>query len=78
MEKVGLKIVQLLHDISQLDYQVQFCGDFKNMVRIEYRKEYEDSFYEHTHLGYPDGSMEHLEKAIIKELHRFYINHEDD
>ena len=70
-EKVGLRIVQLIHDITQLDYQVQFCGDFKSMVRLEFRKEYDENYYIHHHLGCPDGTMNQLEKQIISKLATF-------
>jgi hypothetical protein len=62
MEKVGLKIVELIHDITQSGYNVQFCSDFENMVRIEYTEEYSDKFYYHEHRGNPDGTRNQLEK----------------
>lgn len=71
MEKVGLKIVDLLHDISQLDYQVQFCGDFEGMIRTEFRYEWDDHFYEHQHLGFPGCERIRLEKDIIECLSKF-------
>lgn len=70
-EKVGLKIVDLLHDITQMDYQVRFCGDFTGMIRLEFLHEYDENFYEHHHLGCPDAPRIVLEKAIIKELEEF-------
>ncbi len=68
------RIIQLLHDITQWDYQVQFCGDFEGMFRIEYRHEYDDEYYEHEHRGYPGGTMNQLEKEIIKSLSTFLEN----
>jgi hypothetical protein len=64
-------LIDLLHDITQADYQVQFCGDFENMIRLEFRKEYDPDFYEHEHLGFPDGDMKNLEKSVIDSLNAF-------
>lgn len=77
MEKVGLKIVDLIHDITQLGYHVQFCSDFNGMVRIEFREEWDENFYHHDHLGFPDCERIRLEKAIIECLSNFKENHED-
>lgn len=74
MEKVGLRIVNLIHDITQLGYQVQFCGDFEGMIRIEYREEYSDSYYHHEHRGCPGRTMNQLEKEIIASLSTFLDN----
>ncbi len=73
-EKVGLRIVQLLHDITQLDFCVQFHGDFESMVRLEFYSEYDPDFYEHYHLGSPEGTMLQLEKQIIQKLATFLDN----
>jgi hypothetical protein len=77
MKKIGLKIVNLIHDITQLDYQVSFCGDFENMVRLEFLHEYDEKFYEHFHLGFPDGDMVRLERDIIRELSKFLEEHKE-
>jgi hypothetical protein len=73
MKKIGLKIVNLIHDITQLDYQVSFCGDFENMVRLEFLHEYNEKF----HLGFPDGDMVRLERDIIRELSKFLEEHKE-
>jgi len=78
MEKVGLKIVDLLHNISQLDYHVQFCGDFNGMIRIEFREEWSEEFYEHQHLGFPDCPRDRLEKEIIEALSNFWEAHKGE
>ena len=67
----NLKIVRLLHDISQLDYNIQFCGDFVGMIRMEIRKEYEPDYYEHRHLGFPDCSVEKLSEQVVEALEDF-------
>lgn len=68
------RIIELLHDITQLNYQVRFCGDFTNMVRIEYLHEYDVDYYHHEHRGVPDGTMNQLEKEVIKSLQTFLDN----
>lgn len=78
MEKVGLKIVNLIHDITQLGYYVQFCSDFEGMIRLEYRKEHDDNFYAHSHLGIPGCERIRLEKDIIEDLSEFYEEHKDE
>ena len=77
MKKVGLKIVDLLHDISQLGYEVRFCGDFRGMIRIEYTEEFDADFYEHAHLGFPDCERAKLEKDIISSLTGFLEQHKE-
>lgn len=71
MEKIGLKIVDLIHDISQLEYEVKFCGDFSGMIRLELSNEFDESFYQHRHLGFPGCERERLEKDIINALAQF-------
>jgi hypothetical protein len=71
MENNDLRIIDLIHDITQLDYQVRFCGDFSNMFRIEYLHEYDGTFYEHEHRGFPGGTRNQLEKEIVKSLSTF-------
>lgn len=70
-----MTIVSLLHDITQLDYYVQFCGDFDGMVRIEFREEYNNEFYEHHHLGFPGCDRERLESDVIQCLKAFLEEH---
>lgn len=70
----NLRIVELLHDITQLGYYVQFAGDFTNMVRLEFRKEWEENFYQHFHLGNPEGTRNQLEKQVIQKLATFLDN----
>jgi hypothetical protein len=72
MEKVGLKIVDLIHAITQKDYGVSFKDDFEGMVRIEYTDD--TGFYHHEHLGFPGCERIQLEKAIIKSLSNFLNN----
>ena len=67
----NLELINLIHDITQADFQVQFCGDFTGMTRIEFRKEYDETFYEHQHLGFPDCERERLVQDIITELKDF-------
>lgn len=71
MEKSGLKLIELLHDITQLDYSVQFCDDFDGMIRVEFRENWNDDFYEHSHLGFPGCQRVRLEKDIIDYLSSF-------
>lgn len=73
----NLRIVQLLHDITQMGYQVQFCGDFQGMIRLEFRKEHDENFYSHFHLGSPEGTGNQLEKQIIQKLATFWDNAEE-
>jgi len=78
VEKIGLKIVELIHDITQKDYCVSFNGDFEGMVRIDYTYEWDDTFYEHEHVGFPDCERIHLEKNIIRSLSEFLEKHKGD
>lgn len=71
MEKVGLKIVELLHTLTQAGYRVAFNSDFEGMIRVDYTYEYDDEFYEHDHIGFPGCERLHLEKEIIKSLAAF-------
>ena len=44
------------------------------MIRIDYTKEYDETYYHHEHRGSPDGTMIQLEKEIIKSLSTFLDN----
>lgn len=72
-EKVGLKIVELLHEITQLNYSVQFYPDFEGMIRITFQrtKPWQKEIEEHSHLGYPECERLVLEKRIISALKDF-------
>lgn len=78
MENQNLRVVELIHDITQLDYHVQFCGDFNNMLRIEYYHHYDGAYYQHEHRGSPDGTKNQLEKEVIKSLQTFLDNIKDN
>jgi hypothetical protein len=65
------KLIQLLHDITQMDYMVQFASDFEGMIRIEFRKEYDEAYYSHRHIGYPDCDNETLTKFVVEYLEVF-------
>lgn len=67
-----MEITKLLHKITQLGYEVQFCGDFEGMIRIEFRKEFDEDFYEHEHLSFPSGTMLQLNEKIQGALYEFY------
>ena len=75
MRKVGLYITTLLHDIVQAQYKVSFNKDFRGMILIDFFKEYEDSFYDHAHCGFPGCKREKLEKDIVDALIRFKTTH---
>lgn len=65
----NLKIVNLLHDITQLGYQVYFSSDLNNMVTVGIQDEFFDSgVLMHYHCGYPDSPRERLEEDIIRAL----------
>lgn len=70
-EKVGLKIVELLHSITQEGYEVKFASDFEGMIRIDFTEEYAPDFYHHDHVGCPGQERKLLEKGIINTLARF-------
>ena len=70
-------MIKLIHDITQLGYIVSFHNDFEGMVRIEFIEEYNDDFYEHYHVGIPDGSMARLEEEINHVLVGFIKEHKD-
>jgi hypothetical protein len=68
-------MIDLLHKITQLGFIVSFNEDFEGMIRVDFTEEYPnptDPFYHHEHLGFPDATMEQLDKAVIKSLTRFY------
>lgn len=74
-ERIGLKIVEMLHQITQAGYGVAFAGDFEGMIRIDYTKEYDKEFYHHEHLGFPGCDRKTLEKEIIRSLGAFIVEH---
>jgi len=74
-EIVSVKIINLIHDITQLGFEVKFCPDFRDMVRIEYYDELDKYFYEHAHLGCPDTEHTLLERQITESLEGFLKAH---
>lgn len=73
--KVGLFIVTMLHDITQAGYKVAFMDDFQGMMRIDFRKPSDVSFYEHEHCGCPGGTRNQLEKEVQGALLGFKTRH---
>ena len=71
--KVGLYIVDLVHEITQLGYAVSFHSDFEGMVRVEFTasEPWIEETYEHSHLGFPGADRSVLEKGIIAYLKQF-------
>lgn len=72
MESSNLKLISLLHDLTQLDYRVYFSDDFNGMVTVSI----EDGFFEnginrHYHCGFPDGPRDRLEEDVINSLSSF-------
>ena len=78
MNNSNLKIITLIHDITQLGYNVRFCNDFTNMLRLEFTEEYNPEFYDHDHLSIPDGGLDRLEKEVIATLMGFYEQHKEE
>ena len=68
MNKVGLYITTLLHDITQEHYKVTFERDFKGSMRMDFTRSGVADFYEHAHCGYPGAPRERLERDIIDSL----------
>lgn len=79
MEKIGLFIVNQLHEITQAGYNVQFEPFFRGMITIQYTAEFDKDFYEHVHVGMPidekDTDLSKLEKEIMKALNNFRQKH---
>lgn len=74
VQKIGLKIVDLIHNITQQGYHVEFGKDFDGMLRITYyaAKPWMTKTHDtHEHLGFPACDRLNLEKAIIGSLSDF-------
>lgn len=73
IEKVGLYIVDLIHEITQLHYSVQFYPDFEGMVRVHFNetKPWQETLDDHSHLGFPGCERLVLEKQIVECLKEF-------
>jgi hypothetical protein len=72
---MDLKLIELIHKITQAGYEIKFNEDFDGMVRIDYFKEFDSDFYEHEHVGYPGQSREKLKLGIEKSLENFEKKH---
>ncbi len=68
-----MNIVGLLHDITQLGYEVRFGSDFNGMISITYYEDDFDGMYyiRHEHLSFPGGNMIRLEKDMSESLSNF-------
>lgn len=69
MEKVGLKIVELAHAITQKGYTIALCKDFEGSMTVMYKEK--RITVHHDHCGFPGCERIQLEKAIIKSLNEF-------
>lgn len=65
-----MKIVSILHDITQLGYRVEFSDDFTGMLTVTYKGEGMD-WSNHSHVGFPFCSRKELEEHLIRELQNF-------
>lgn len=65
-----MKVVQLIHDLTQLGYKISFTDDFSGMLTVNFSKEGDRGFNFHSHIGYPDCMIEELEQELIEELTR--------
>lgn len=76
VEDTMVPTVKLIHDITQLNYLVEFGDDFEGMVRITFLEVYpaegRKGYVRHEHIGCPGWSMEKLEKAVNRCLENFY------
>lgn len=75
MKKIGLYIINQLHDITQAGFEVKFAEDFEGMLRLDFFKELDPEFYEHEHIGYPGQPREKLEEGVIQALNSFRERH---
>ena len=66
-----LRLVELLHDLTQKGFRVEFSEDFAGMLTVNARKRVGiDSWehLEHQHLGVPHQSLKDLEKDVRNYL----------
>lgn len=69
-DQKAVKLISLLHDISQLGYAVEFSDDFEGMLTITYKGEGLD-WRHHEHIGYPRCERELLTEQVIRSLDNF-------
>jgi hypothetical protein len=70
-----LKLINLIYQITRAEFGVKFNEDMDGMLRIDYSMEFDSTFYEHEHIGYPDQPREKLQESVIKSLEKFITKH---
>ncbi len=58
------ELVKLLHDCTQKEYQITFTSGFSGMLTVGYQNEFDDSTYNHVHIGVPGEDLKLLEKQL--------------
>lgn len=67
----NLRLVELLHDLTQKGFRIEFSEDFAGMLTVNARKRVKIDTWEplgHQHLGIPYQSMKDLEKYVRNYL----------
>lgn len=66
-------MVNLIHDITQYGYKVNFSPDFSGMITITYIKDgiKGDEYIRHEHVSYPGSTEKELLVAVNKSLIKF-------
>lgn len=57
-------LVEILHELTQKDRVVTFSNDFSGMLTVAVDED-------HTHLGYPHGPLDELQRSVITYLGGF-------
>lgn len=58
------RLIELLHDCTQMGYRLTFSNDFEGMITIGFEEEYTEGTYNHVHLGTPGKDLNFLEKEL--------------
>lgn len=68
----NLKLINILHNVTQEGYKVYFSDDFAGMITVAIEGEiFETGVYRHYHCGFPDGPRQNLENDVINCLTNF-------
>ncbi len=72
-----MKLIELLHDITQQGFRIEFSDDFEGMITITVYEDsgpnYKGGYIRHEHLGFPQCERSRLQSDIESSLERLLV-----
>lgn len=67
-----MKLIELLHDITQQGFRIEFSDDFEGMITLTVNEDaypgYKGGYIRHEHLGFPECERIFLQNKVEESL----------